>query len=347
MERRVINLRDEAAPGAARDEELVATARRGPRLGDRTGALKALLRRNSRVARPLTVELITDRKAPSELRTIAATALAEEATAENQALLLTALASDDPDLVRMAAKGLGRIGDRAAVEALAAVEQRLTRTYRDVAFARTLISYRLGFGVARLKPPPPADVLEVDRSTAVPVESERVEAALVREVAPELRRQLPAIRLADTASTRFACGDERQWLIVTEDVAGARAASTFTQREHVAAVLLKESSCPGGWYIIEYLLTHPRGTNLAALFGVRPTGTLVHFGEIETDGPDARVRVRAANTPVVHAIDLQADYRGMEGEVVIAEGHLAPTSQADQRRPAVPRQETARTPRMQ
>jgi len=323
----------------ANEEDLLVHVRGGAS-EERTAALKELLGRASTRVRPVLGMVIADSAAPVELKTIAAHALGQEATPENEATLLTALASDQLALVIAAAKSLGRIGGPKAHEALLAVRAKEgLAVARSVVFARTLLSYRLGLGRERLKPPVPSLILEVNRRSAVPLRFETIEPRVLRESLPVLKRELPAIPIAETGSVRFSCRAERLWLVLTAQIVGSRAETVLGQRERMAAVVLKESSCPEGWYVYEYFLTHPRGTNTAAIFGLRPSGGLCHYGEISLDGAHAHVQLRAVNTPGVLAIEIAAEFQSLDGALVIREALAATASQEGQKRPAMPRRD--------
>lgn len=334
---------EEGLPASLREDELIngVTGRR-PDL-NRTLALKELLRRRYPRRAGLLGEVVADRQAPPELRSTAALALGQEASAEGKAALIAALKTEEPLVVRRAAESLGRIGDREALAALAEVRAEPGgATARSLAFARSLISYRLGLGTDRLKPPPAADaLLSVPRERGVALKFEQVAPEAVRAAAPALKEALPAIAIAERGSVRFSCRTEHLWIVVSEDAAGEKGLGRIAGREAVTAVVLKESSCPGGWYVYEYILSHPRDEKALEMFGVRPSGEMIHFGEVALKGGEASVTLRALNTPYVPAIEFAARYGGAEAAFVMTEAVVAVAPAEKQRRPSAPRRSAA------
>ncbi len=331
---------EEGLPATLREDELIngVTGRR-PDL-DRTLALKELLRRQYPRRIGLLGEVVADRQAPPELRSTAALALGEEAGAEGEAALIVALKTEEPLVVRRAAESLGRIGDRKALAALAEVRaQPGGATARSLAFARTLISYRLGLGTDRLQTPPADALLSVPRERGVALKFEPVKPEAARADAAALKETLPAIAIAERGSVRFSCRTEHLWIVVSEDAAGKKGLGRIAGRDAVTAVVLKQSTCPGGWYVYEYILSHPRDEKALEMFGVRPSGEMVHFGEVALKGGEAAVTLRALNTPYVPAIEFTARYGGAEAAFVMTEALVAVAPAEKQRRPATPRKD--------
>ena len=334
---------EEAAMQNVSEEELLVHVRGGAG-EERTAALKELLRRPSTRVRPVVGQLIADPTAPVELKTIAAHALGQQATPENETTLLTALTSDHPTLVLAAAKSLGRIGGARAYDALVAVRVKEGAPIpRSVAFARTLISYRLGLGRERLQPPPPSAILEVKPQSSVLLRFETVEPRVLRERLPALDRNCqPSRSLKRAPSVSRAVRNTSGWCLRRRSSGRERSRFWGSGSEWLRSVL-KESSCPEGWYVYEYILTHPRETTTAAIFGLKPSGGLSHYGEVSLDGANARVRMRAVNTAGVLAIEFAGEFQGLEGALVIREALAATTAQDGQKRPAIPRRQAERT----
>ena len=326
----------EARPEAMGDEDLVAAAVGGAQVQERTAALKELLRRRSPRVRPLLGRMVADTAVPPEVRTTAAIALGREATAENEEALRQALGSQDASVVAAAAASLARIGGRSAFDALSrAGAEPGAGAARSVTFARTLISYRLGLGAERLPDPSPTALLEVDRARAVPLPLEEVGPEDFRAGRRWLERELPAIPVTPRGSVRFSCRGEHLWLVLAEDMVG-QGRLPVGERDRVAAAVLKESTCPDGWFVHEYVLTHPRQDGGAAVFGVRSTGKLVHFGEVREEGANAAVQLRAVDAPGVAALELHAELLGPEAALVIREALCAPPRGERRSRPSTP-----------
>lgn len=329
----------EAPRSGMGEEELMRTVVRGAAVHERTAALKELLRRRADGVRPLVAKLLTDPGAPPDLRSTAARALGEEATAANEQALRQALAATEPSVVAAAAASLGRVGGRAAFDALArASTDRLSGAARNVTFARTLISYRLGLAEARLQEPPAAALLEADRNRAAPFRLQGVGPVDFQAARRWLDRELPGVAVADRGSARFTSGNEHLWVVLGEGMAAPGNAAVPTT-DRVAAVVLKESTCPEGWYVQEYLLTHPGADGGAVVFGVRSTGKLVHFGSISGRDGQAVVHLRAVDAPGVAAMEFRADLRG--GDLAVREAFCAPARGGRRNPPQAPRRAAA------
>ena len=334
----ICGLDKEALPNTISEEELVAVVS-GRRPGeDRHVALKEFLRRRSPRIGPVLRDLVVDRAAPAELRGAAAIALGGKRDPDNQTALIEALATAEPAVVRRASEALGRIGDEHALAAL-----KRTRvepgggTGRSVAFAQTLIGYRLGLGSERLEPPPAAELLHVARDRAVPLTFTPVKTEAFRAARPSLEEALPAIAISEKGSIRFTCRSEHLWIVVPEEVAGERIGARLSDRSAVAAVVLKESTCPGGWYVYEYILSHPQEGKNAEVFGVRPSGIACHYGHMQPSGNKATLTLQALNTPLVPAIEFTAEYDGKKRKFAMTQAFLATAALETQKRPTAPR----------
>jgi HEAT repeats len=326
----------EALSRSVTDDALIAAvAGRNPKM-EPAAALKELARRKSPVARKAVSDVLADRTAPLELRTTAARALGKGEVPGAESALIAALDAEQPALLARAAESLGRIGSEKALSALRRVKLE-GAAGRMIQFSRTLIAYRLGLDEERLEAPPETELLDIEQERAASITFERVEPEAFRAADRYLKDELPAIPLAERGSVRFSCRHEHLWIALTKEVEGAGGAKRVAEGSAVVAVVLKESTCPEGWYIYEYILSHPRGAKKAEIFGVRPTGDLSHFGELDLKEVNVTVRLRAFNTPRLPAIDLEADYRGREGTFNFKRALVATGLTGEQTRPAEPR----------
>lgn len=315
------------------DDTLVNQVDRESEPQERIEALKELLRRESPRVQPILERIVADQAAPSGLRTTAAVALGVEATPENERVLVTALTAADPYVVAAAAKSLGRIGGSRAFEALTDAESR-GEAGRHVQFAQILISYRLGLGARRLTEPEAGALLNLDPERATAFQVEPQEDLPTESARAALRRELPAIPVAETGSVRFRCRNEHLWVLVSDEA--ARNTKGLAERDLVAAVVLKESTCPDGWQVYEYIVAHPRTGGGATMFGVRPPGKLVHFGGLTQTDADADVRLQALDAPGNLALELTARFIAAEGSLVFGDAVGSPPSGAPRNRPSAP-----------
>jgi hypothetical protein len=253
--------------------------------------------------------VLDDESADDEARRAAAIALGRRAEPQNETALVRALSARDIGIVRHAAASLGKIGERPALEALRAVDARDRPVPgRAIAFARSLIAYRLGLEEERLARPSASELLQLHRGDAVPLDIEPVPDGAFQSAASELAAELPRLPLATSGSVRMSCLGEHLWVALAEEVAkGGR--ERIAARSAVAAVVLKLSTCPQRWYVHEYVLTHPVDDGAQDAFGVRPTGRLVHFGSLKLRQRKTLLTLGALDVAGVPAIQLGVTYR--------------------------------------
>lgn len=322
------------------EKTLLARVRRGRAVPEQRAALTQLLQSGSARTGRLLGQLVGDPGVPAELRTTAAVALGNQAAPANERALLSALNQNEPSVVAAAATSLGRIGGPAAFETLSQVEAPAgSVASRKLNFAKTLISYRLGLGEARLRAPAHSAIVPVDAGRAHAIPVERVAADEFRTAAKWLERELPAIRVTERGSVRFSCGATPYWLVLSEVLAGEQALQQLTETNQVVAAVLKESVCPEGWFLDEYILAHPRNRHVVAVFGVRPTGGgTVHFGEMTiSDDGTAAIEVRSVDVPGIPAVEIEAELGNSEDLLTIRRSSLMPAAISGKKSPNVPR----------
>jgi len=291
-----------------KEGELIAAVEgRSETLG-RVEALKELIRRRSRRRTTVLMRVVMDEREPADLRAVAAFELGREHRKGHQEALLAALRSKDPQVIRRAAEALGRIGDEAALDALAALRPRRGSVRRSVDFAKTLISYRLGLETNRLEPPPQSLRIELRRRRAIPLEAERPTAKTLARILPMLRRELPAIPVSGEGALQLSCGDDRFLIVFNRDVHRRKTVSPLGSRSAVPAVVLKRSPSLDRFYVYEYLLTHPAAENRLLLFAVRPTGVLAHFGEVQLEPTAAHFQVGTVEMPYSPPVTIEGSY---------------------------------------
>jgi hypothetical protein len=269
-------------------------------------ALKELARRRTARASAVLAGVVGDARRPADLRATAAVQLGKDARPANQEALIAALPAADPQLTRRVAEALGRIGDERALEALKPLRPRDPTARRSVAFAKTLISYRLGLKEYRLTPPDPGELLPVQRARAVPLVARQEGAELLKRIAPTLRRELPAIRTLTRGALAFDCGDARFLVVLNRDV--ERPLPELTTRNTLAGVVLKRSPGLDRYSIYEYLLVHPDGREGLHLFAARTTGIVGHYGSARLGASEAQFTLRAVRTPYAPPLMIEGGY---------------------------------------
>jgi len=283
---------DERAVSALADEALVAAIGARQPVYGQAAAVKELARRRFPRASPVLAAVMLDPGAPGAMRAAAAVALGRQVVPEHQRALALALRADEEGVIRRAAEALGRIGDRDALPALRAVPAPADpAARRALAFARSLLAYRLGLDDELLKPPDDGSSAAPVGEGAAALRPEPIGKDLGKRVAADLERELPAISMSVDGGVRFDCAGE---LLVAVPNAFLPAVPTSA---FVAALVLKHWQAVDRFSPHLFLLSHPTGSGSLALFGVRPDGTMTHTGAIRVSGGALDFRLEALDTP--------------------------------------------------
>lgn len=256
-------------------------------------ALRELVQRQPEPS-TLLAEIVTDPQRPSDLRATAAVALGRRPTPVGERALLDALVDPDPAVVRRAAEALGRTAGPSALERLDVLRPPSGPAQRSVEFARILLSYRHGLERHRLHRPPQRSLLPVDPTLATEVTTTTLRPRTVEPILADAREEAAGIPLSAQGAQRFTCGDNTLAILLTLDLTALDSLDSLLGRSAVVGAVLERSMITGHYFLSEFLLadTAPQETELR-LFGVRPGGTVVHVGELQTTG---RFEVRTTDT---------------------------------------------------
>jgi hypothetical protein len=334
----------EGLPGPVSRQQLMAAIEgRSERFGA-AEALKELARRRSPGKAEVFARVLVDEGRPAEARATAAVELGREAGLANQEALVSALASRDHTVTRRAAESLGRIGDEQGLAALKRLRPRAEPVRRSVAFAKSLIAYRLGLREQLMEAPDRGLLLPVQRRRAVPLEVWHETPELVKSLAPTLRREVPAIPLAGDGALGFSCGGNHFLVILHRDVRNADPLADLTKRSAVAGVVLKRSPSLEQYSLYEYLLTHPAGDGEVHLFGVRSTGVATHYGRVRPERSGVGFELRTLRTPHAPPLVVEGRYDVAERRLDLEVALIYPRLTESQRSRARPKPLTLRRP---
>lgn len=264
-------------------------------------------------------ELLSDGEQRPGLRAVAAVALGRDAVPASRDALRGALAAGEPQIVRRAAASLGRVGTADDIAELATVETDDARTAKYVEFAQTLISYRLGLGIQLLRPP-------AQTARLVTSKSEPVEAGPITE--HQLRTAIgtshePAVRLSGSSAFRISCGEPDKIVALGDELRSQRTLDSLLERNCVIGAVLARSEDQHVLYPHLYLLSHPESDVTIEIFGVRPSGTLVHYGAATIVDGEALFEIRSV-VGVTPAVRLQGRYQHLSGRVGFSQAFMTP-----------------------
>jgi hypothetical protein len=239
--------------------------------------------------------------------------------------------------VRRAAEALGRIGDEEALEALALLRPSADEVRRSVAFARSLISHRLGLNRYPLKPPPDDALLHVQPENSVHLQTLPVSAGELDEISENLNRVLPAIPVSGEGALRFACDKNRFLIVFHRELHGWNTLAPLKEQDAVLAVVLKRSQALHGYFVYEYILAEPSGRDGLRIFGVRPSGVVTHYGIGDLNGSTMNIRLRSLNTPYSPPLEVKLSYIHETRRVDFAAARLNPQPTAVKKKAREPK----------
>jgi hypothetical protein len=278
--------------------------------------------------------VLADTGSPSDLRATAAVELGKHLAISHRRELVLALDSKESTVVRRAAEALGRIGDEEALEALVPLRPPSDKAQCSIAFARTLISHRLGLNRYPLKPPPDDALLLVQPENAVLLKTEPVSAAELDEISSNLDRVLPAISASEEGALRFACDKNRFLIVFNKQIHGWHTLAPLKERDAVFAVVLKRSQALHSYFVYEYILVEPAGPDGLTIFGVRASGIVTRYGTGSLTGRGIDMWLRSVDTPYSPPVELELSYihEARRLEFVTARLHPLPTAAQKQAR---------------
>jgi hypothetical protein len=293
---------DEYRPSeSVTNEELIAVIEGRSQMIDSIDALHELSLRRPSGWDQLLIETAGNHDRPADLRGAAAFQLGRENTEMNRRALEGALDAEEAGVQRRVVEALGCIGDEQTLDRLNSFTPSDEVTRNRLGFARTLIAYRLGLEVHRLAAQPRLLNQEFETARAIPLGIDSLEARDLGETVDELQPEIPAISISSEGAFELTCDGGRFRVLFTREVHQGKMLETFERRSGVLAVVAEYSESLHRYSLSEYILAHPqRGGNLE-VFGSRPTGALLHYGEVQLDEATATFRIRSVDSPFTPA----------------------------------------------
>lgn len=275
----------------------------------RAAGLRELDRRGLPEARRRAVVLVADPAAGADTAVAAAGVLGRESTAEARRALVAALDTSDPRVFKAVVRALGRIGDRAVLDRLKAVAPPAAGyARRRLAFAKVLISYRLGLETHVLERPPPSELLELRGPDAVVITAEPLPPGELLERMPSLEREVPEILVTDRGALRLRCQGEELICVLRAALGDRQSFHEVLRAPSVVAVVFKQAESLDTLYLAEYIFGNPRDHDAVDLFGVSTTGGVLHFGTASARGAEASFHLSAVRSASSLPLDVEGRY---------------------------------------
>ena len=297
--------------GETMSEELLAEVALSKRSKEEAhAALKEIARRRGPRRYEVFREVLDDANQDASAKATAALSLGTEPAPESRELLQRHLEEKDATVFRRVVQSLGRIGDERTLELLEqaqAPDDGPAR--RALAFAKSLISYRLRLNRNRLATPAEKDLLKVEDGVAIKVREP--EPARLRKAIEEARRDLPAVTLATEGARELDCRGTVRLVLFTDEFWRPEAQRSLRERDALFMVVLKYAPSPGRHFLENYFFTHPlRGREEVTLLGTRPGGVLTYAGRVDVLPDGFHLTVKSVASRYAPAIDVSARYTG-------------------------------------
>lgn len=291
---------ERASPGQLR--KLISPASEEPVAAQ---ALKALLQARPRDAAELAAEVLANGRFGPTVRSVAAIELGKSAQPENESVLIKAIGSSEPQVLRHVLKSIGRIGGDKALERLAKFEPPASDPVVEALnFARILLAYRAGSTRFLVRPPSGSELRPPAVETAFPLEVKACNSKRLEPMLDALSRQLPATELSLRSGLAVTCGSE--YLVLLSNKAEE---SIFRrlERSFIAGAIFKYRPCPEHHSLDAYLLSSPREDGSSHIFGMRPSGTMVLAGKASAMDRRAVFEVTTTRSPHFRRVRLTGE----------------------------------------
>jgi len=290
------------------DDDLVAVVRAKRDDESVLGALKELWRRKSAGRLEVFREVLDDPRQSARAKRTVVTQLGTERFPEGQELLLRHLDVKDRSLFAGTVHSLGKIGDAQVLKRLEQTKPPDDATAkRSLEFAKSLLAYRWRLDRNLLAIPSDADLVEV--TDGVPIEAASAKVETLREAFKHVRKDLPAIPLAEVGAIKLTCRSTELLLVFTEEFGQMKSLESIRNRSALFLVLLKKGLSLQRYFLEQYFFTQPsKGREGVALLGTRPGGELTQAGRIRPSGKGFTFTLRSLDSRYAPALEVEGRF---------------------------------------
>ncbi len=290
------------------DDDLITLIRQKPNEERILESLKELSRRRSPQRLEIFKEIFADPQQSRRAKRNIITELGTEQIPKNQELLLKQLPSVDANLFPRIVRSLGKIGDEEALirlEEIKVPDDAISK--RSIEFTKSLIAYRLRLDRHLIQTPSSAHLVKL--SKGIPFETTKATTKIVNLANEHVRKDLPAIPLANRGAMRLRCQNNELLLVFTNDFRQAQALRTLSQRSALPLVLLKKGYSLDRYILQQYFFTQPsKDSKEISVLGVRPRGDLTYLGKIQMTDRDFIFSLGSVETRYSPAIEVEGRF---------------------------------------
>ncbi len=238
--------------------------------------------------------VLENAREPARIRYLAAVMLAKVDTSAARDLLLRALKIRDKRVRAGVLIGLGRIGDKVALDAITRLKDRSARAR----FAAALIAHRLGVKGHDLQVPNNNDYLVLRAGAAHPARWQRPAPAEVESCLRSLISDPFGITFTQTPAYQIRCGKRVLMVLFNQEFAAQDAIKRMCERKTLAGVVALKDETNGLYSVSLLILTAPaRQRGRVHLLLHNTHGEIVYAGSAQVKAISAKFSIRAVSRP--------------------------------------------------
>jgi len=238
--------------------------------------------------------VLEDEKAPGRIRYMAALTLAKVDTRAAQDILINNLRIRDERVRAGVLTGLGRIGNRAALDAIAGLKD----DSKPARFAAALIAHRLGVEGHDLPVPDDSELLSLPDSAARPIQWQQPAPADVRVCIRSLTSDPFGIAFAQEPAYHARCGGRELMVLFNREIVVQDTIKFMRERKTLAGVVAVRNQTNGRYSVSLLILTSPNrkieGFNLRLY---QTKGALAYAGRALVKENPAEFAILAVSRP--------------------------------------------------
>lgn len=251
--------------------------------------------------------LLENENESPRIRYLAALTLGRIRTAEALRILVRNVETRDEGVQAAVMRSLGRLGDRSALDAIAAVMGKTGgMAERDARFAAALISHRLGLEGNDLPVPEEKDYLDILPGAARPIQFIRADAADAEFCLRSLAADPFGIEFAEQPMYLVRCGRTVLMVVFARELFAPSRLRSLEERKTIAGVVALRNPTSGLYSVSLLILTSPaRPANGFHVLLAHPHGKVAYGGSARVEEDTAEFSIRAVAHPGAFAVRIQ------------------------------------------
>lgn len=250
--------------------------------GDRIKALWILARKGGVDECKTIGKVLCNKKENPLIRAAAATNIALCPAKDAEKQLIGNLSISDDIVLSKTVKSLGAIGSKKALNALGKITAvKIPLVKRQIAFAKTLISYRLGLDKNTLKfvSGPKRQIDKMPKNEVFPLQINKAGSKEISDCLQLMEGSNYRVNVSDSLGFKINCGRSQYFLLFEKNWTDNNYLSLLTQRKYLAGLLALKSEESGTYSVQSMILTSPRTPETLDIMVCRTDGELLYSGQ--------------------------------------------------------------------